>query len=179
MFKVLLRALDKLQLTEKKKVAVFDDIGPLDLGFIEISLSKGSEDEIPLWLAQYLEKQNLVKINSITTEELGKLLFQEKQNSTTPASLVKTYPDIYFRIKKLEEELKAKGLNGLEELKKVKSMVNEISLIRLRKIIQLASLSINDQTLISKMTKEEYLAYLSMRKIITSFYGDVIGNPTN
>lgn len=179
MFKVLLRALNKLQLTERKKIMVFDDIGPLDLGFTEISLSKGSEDEIPLWLAQNLEKKNLVKITSISTEELGKLLFQEKQSSTTPASLVKTYPDIYFRVKKLEEELKGKGIDGLEELKKVKSMINEISLIRLRKIIQLASLSINDQTLISKMTKEEYLAYLSMKKIISSFYGDVIGSSTN
>ncbi|AWR97044.1 hypothetical protein DFR86_05345 [Acidianus sulfidivorans JP7] len=176
MFKVMLRAVHRLQKVENKKVAIYDDVGPLDLGFTEITLNKGSEDEIPLWLATELEKNNKTKIYSITMEELGKIIFQEKQNINTPASLVKLYPDFYFRIKKLKEELKAKGIEGLDELKRMSSTVNEISNIRLRKVIQLALLNIDDQTVINKMTREEYLVYTSVKSILSSFYGDVIGS---
>ncbi|ARM75685.1 DNA replication complex GINS family protein [Acidianus manzaensis] len=176
MFKVMLRAINRLQQVENKKVAIYDDIGPLDLGFTELILNKGSEDEIPLWIASELEKSDKVKVYSISLEELGKIIFQEKQNINTPASLVKVYPDLYFRIKKLSNELKNQGIDGLESIKKINSIVNEISNIRLRKIIQLALLNIDDKTVINKMTKEEYLVYASLKSIISSFYGDVIGS---
>lgn len=175
MFKIMLRAINRLQKIENKKVALFDDI-TIDLGFTELSLAKGSEDEIPLWLAEELEKTKKAKISSITIEELGKILFQEKQSANTPANLVKVYPDFYFRVKKLKEELKNSGLEGIDSLKRVNSTVNEISNIRIRKVIQLALLNIDDETVINKMAKEEYLVYKSMRQILTSFYGDVVGS---
>ncbi|WP_235185654.1 MULTISPECIES: DNA replication complex GINS family protein [Acidianus] len=171
----MLRAAQRLRLVESRKVTILDDIEPIDVGFSEISLRKGSEDEIPLWLGYFEQEKGSIKVSSLSLDELGRLLFQERQNVSTPASIVKSYPDLYLRIKDLRDQLKKGGIENFELVKKVQSSTNDLSSIRLRKVIQLALLNIVDQNVISKMTKEEYLVYLNVRKIITAFNGEVVG----
>jgi len=48
--------------------------------------------------------------------------------------------------------------------------------IRLRKLIQLAFLNIDDQNLINGMTEEELLIYKTIKQLIKELYGDIIGN---
>jgi DNA replication factor GINS len=176
-FKTKLRALKRLSLTQKQKVLVLDDSGQIDLGFCQISLYKGSENEVPLWLAKELERLGKAKVNRPSLEDLGRLLFQEKQNVNVPASILKLDKDFYLLSKFLERELK--GSNSLEDLEKLKryySVMKELSTIRLRKIIQLALLNINEQNLISRMSREEYLVYQTVSEIIKNYYGEIVGN---
>lgn len=157
---------------------VLDDWGPFDDGFEEISLTKGSEDEIRSWLAIELQKQNTVKIiDTVTVEELGRILFQERQTINTPASIVKLPKDFYYRVLNLFETLKEKSdLESLEQLRKAKQLLNDIIAIRIRKIIQLAYLGITDQSLLDKLTPEEILVYKNIRNGIEHSIGDIIGN---
>ncbi|AWR94594.1 hypothetical protein DFR85_08325 [Acidianus brierleyi] len=177
MFNTKLRAINRLFMVEKEKVIVLDDTGTIDLGFNEISLYKGSEDEIPFWLAKELEKSGKTKVNRPNIDEMGRILFQEKQNINTPASIIQLYNNFYIIIKFLINDLKnSSNIEDLERLRKVYAIIKELSSIRLRKIIQLALLNINEQTLISKMTKEEFLVYSTISEILRKYYGDIIGN---
>ncbi len=177
MFKTKLRALKRLSLTQKEKVIVLEDSGQIDLGFSQVSLYKGSEDEVPLWLARELEKSGKAKVNKLSLEDLGRLLFQEKQNVNVPASILKLDKDFYLLSKFIEAELKgSSSLEDLEKLKRYYSIIKELSTIRLRKIIQLALLNINEQNLISRMSREEYLVYQTVSEIIKNYYGEVVGS---
>lgn len=173
-----LKALSKANLLHKKKVMVLDDWGPFDDGFGEISLSKGSEDEVQAWLANELQKNLLVKIiDSMSLEELGRILFQERQNINAPASLVKLPKDFYYRILNLLNDLKSKNdIEALEQLRKARQLINEIVSIRIRKIIQLAFLGVSDQNLLERLTPEEILVYKNIRDTIEHSIGDIIGN---
>lgn len=165
----------------KKKIMVLEDWGPFDDGFEEISLSKGSEDEVRFWLAKELQKNSLVKISeSISLDELGRILFQERQNINTPASLVKVPKDFYYRISVLLEDLKKENsLEALEQLRKARQLLEEIVSIRIRKIIQLAFLKISDQNILDKLTAEEILVYRNIKYTIEHNIGDIIGYTTS
>lgn len=170
MFRVKLRALSTLSEFRKRKVMVLEDFRLVDLGFGEISLTKGSEDELPGWLTDYLENKGIIKtLDEITLEELGRILFNEKQNINVPASIVKVPPNFYSLSDKLLKKLReSKDLEALEQLRKASNMLNEIKSIRLRKIINIALLNITDQNLLSNLALEEYLLYSSLRDLISN-----------
>ncbi|MBP1357152.1 MAG: DNA replication complex GINS family protein [Sulfolobus sp.] len=170
MFRVKLRALSRLSEFRKRKVMVLEDFRLVDLGFGEISLTKGSEDKLPGWLADYLENKGMIKtLDEITLEELGRILFNEKQNINVPASIVKVSPNFYSLSDKLLKKLReSKDLEALEQLRKASNMLNEIKSIRLRKIINIALLNITDQNLLSNLALEEYLLYSSLRDLISN-----------
>ena len=176
-----LKALSRASLIHKKKVMVLDDWGPFDDGFEEASLTKGSEDEVQFWLAEELQKQNKVKIlDSISLEELGRIIFQERQDVNKPSSLVKLPKDFYFKVSALIKDLKMrKDLESLEQLKKASQLINEIISIRTRKIIELAFLGITDQEILDRLTAEEILVYKNIKYIIEHSIGDIIGNTAN
>lgn len=170
MFRVKLRALSTLSEFRKRKVMVLEDFRLVDLGFGEISLTKGSEDELPGWLTDYLENKGIIKtLDEITLEELGRILFNEKQNINVPASIVKVPPNFYSLSDKLLKKLReSKDLEALEQLRKASNMLNEVKSIRLRKIINIALLNITDQNLLSNLALEEYLLYSSLRDLISN-----------
>lgn len=149
---------------------VLEDLRTIDLGFTEVSLTKGSEDELPAWLAEFLENKGGIKVlDEITLDELGRVLFNEKQNITVPASIVRVQPNFYILANKLIEKLKnSKELEALDQLRKAINMLNEIKSIRLRKIIQLALLNITDQNVISNLTIEEYLVYSTLKDFVSN-----------
>lgn len=141
-------------------------------------LSKGSEDEVSTWLGIVLQERNVVKITDvISIDELGRILFQEKQTINTPASLSALPKDFYHRVQLLRDELKRKNdLQALELLRKLDQVVNEIVSIRIRKIMQLAFLNISDESLIDRMTNEEFLVYKTIKSVIERGIGDIIGS---
>jgi len=173
-----IKAINRVMMLTKKKVLVLEDWGPYDNGFEEIVLSKGSEDEVSTWLGIVLQERNIVKITDVVSiDELGRILFQEKQTINTPASLSALPKDFYRRVQLLRDELKRKGdLQALELLRKLDQVVNEIVSIRIRKIIQLAFLNISDESLIDRMTNEEFLVYKTIKSVIKRGIGDIIGS---
>jgi DNA replication factor GINS len=173
-----IKAINRVMMLTTKKVLVLDDWGPYDNGFEEIVLSKGSEDEVSTWLGIVLQERNVVKITDvISIDELGRILFQEKQTINTPASLSALPKDFYHRVQLLRDELKRKNdLQALELLRKLDQVVNEIVSIRIRKIMQLAFLNISDESLIDRMTNEEFLVYKTIKSVIERGIGDIIGS---
>ncbi|BCU70495.1 DNA replication complex GINS family protein [Stygiolobus caldivivus] len=173
-----IKAINRIMMVTKKKILVLDDWGPFDDGFEEISLSKGSEDEVSTWLGIKLQEKNVAKImDMVSVDELGRVLFQEKQTINTPASLSLLPKDFYHRVQLLRENLKQKNdLQALEQLRKLDQVVNEIVSIRIRKIMQLAFLNISDESVIDRMTNEEFLVYKIIKDIIDRGIGDIIGN---
>ncbi|QKQ99588.1 DNA replication complex GINS family protein [Metallosphaera tengchongensis] len=177
MLTVKYKALKRLVRAKKKKVDVIDDGITIDLGHEEVKLIKGSQAEIPIWLTEILEQEGYVSPSPISIEEISKYLYQEKQNSTVPGSLVQLPWDFYMRAKATLSELtKGKSIQEVERLNKISYMINEVVRIRLRKIIQLASLNVGDQTILSKLTPEENLIFLELKKNLEIINGDIGGN---
>ncbi|MEM0374664.1 MAG: hypothetical protein QXV69_05090 [Sulfolobaceae archaeon] len=174
-----LRAIRAIYKLSKQRVEVIEDWGPVEFCESSISLVRGSEDELPNWLALELEKRGIVKkLSELTLEELGRILFQERENINKPAVLAKIPKDFYMKIKEQLKELSRdsnKGLEVLDQIRKTRSRAEEIISIRLQKIIRLALLETNDQSFISNMTEEELLIYYSIKDLIRSIYGEIFG----
>lgn len=166
--------------TRKKKVEVLDDILSIDLGLEEVRLTKGNQQELPIWLIDILESEGYVTQNTVSREEISKYLYQEKQNLTVPASLVQIPWDFYNRTRNTLVKLSSSiDPRDIENVKRISYMVNEITRIRLRKIVQLASLNISDQNLINRMTPEENLVFQDLRRSLSILTGENDGNSTN
>lgn len=178
-FNLKYKALRRLARTYKRKVMVQDELRSLDLGLEEVKLVKGADAELPSWLADILESEGVVGTTHISVDEISKYLYQEKQTSSVPASIVQMPRDFYFKVKYLMRELSKSGTDiiQLERVRKASQMLEELKRTRGRKIVQLASLNISDQSVINKMTSEEYLVYWELRNVINTFIGDPSGNP--
>ncbi|ACP35471.1 Protein of unknown function DUF1288 [Sulfolobus islandicus Y.G.57.14] len=178
MIEVKLRAIKRLSNTYIRRVMIIEDWNGSSITAGNVELIKGSENQLPQWLAIILEEKNVAKIEDrISIEDLGRILFQERQNANTPASLVPLGKDFSSRVQLYLETLKRdKNVESLEKLRKSISILNEIIKIRLRKLIQLAFLNIDDQNLINGMTEEELLIYKTIKQLIKELYGDIIGN---
>ncbi|ABP96184.1 protein of unknown function DUF1288 [Metallosphaera sedula] len=162
------RALGRLVKTWKRRVEVLDDTFTIDLGMEEVKLAKGSQSELPSWLIEVLEPEGYVSQIPVTIEEISKYLYQEKQNATVPGSLVQIPWDFYMRARYTLKKLSGSSSpSDLENYRRLSYMVNELQRLRIRKIVQLASLNVFDQTLINKMTPEENLVFQDLRLSLT------------
>ncbi|BBG23957.1 hypothetical protein [Sulfuracidifex tepidarius] len=172
-----IKAIRSSLLSDSRKVMVLEEWGPRQTIHGEIHLNKGSEAELPDWLAKRLQKDGIVKIiDYLTLDDLGRILFQEKQKPNVPASLTKTDERIYQKVKELVYSLKEKNdIESLEQVRKVTSMATEISMVRIRKVVQLSLLGINDEKVMEKMTEEELLIFRSIREILCSISGEIYG----
>ncbi|MEM0199764.1 MAG: hypothetical protein QXY56_00905 [Saccharolobus sp.] len=175
---VRIKAIKRLSNVHIRKVMVLEDWNGSSIMAGNFELIKGSEDSLPYWLATILERRKVVKIiDNISIEDMGKILFQEKQNINVPASLAPLSKDFVSRIRFYLESLKkGNNIEDLEKYKRVLGIVNEIFKIRSRKILQLAFLNVDDQTLVNSMTEEELLIYNTIKQTIKELYGDIIGD---
>lgn len=137
MIEVKLRAIKRLSNTYIRRVMIIEDWNGSSITAGNVELIKGSENQLPQWLAIILEEKNVAKIEDrISIEDLGRILFQERQNANTPASLVPLGKDFSSRVQLYLETLKRdKNVESLEKLRKSISILNEIIKIRLRKLI--------------------------------------------
>ncbi|AWR99683.1 hypothetical protein [Metallosphaera hakonensis] len=173
------KALRRLLKTWKRRVQVLDDAINLDLGVEEVKLIRGNQIELPDWLIHVLEPGGYVSQYPLSIEEISKYLYQEKQNATVPASLVQIPWDFYVRARYTLRKLSSSQNQGdIENSKKLSQMVEDILRVRMRKIVQLASLNVWDQTLISKMTPEEILVFQDLRRSLDAINGDKNGDST-
>ncbi|MEM1600227.1 MAG: hypothetical protein QXW51_05390, partial [Sulfolobaceae archaeon] len=83
---VRIKAIKRLSNLHIRKVMVLEDWNGSSIMAGNFELIKGSEDSLPYWLAAILERRKVVKIiDNISIEDMGKILFQEKQNINVPA----------------------------------------------------------------------------------------------
>jgi len=162
------RIAESVAKAKKVRVMVLESWGPFDTGFETFHLSAGSEDEIPFWLAEELEKKGYVKVlDVVTVEDLGKVVFQEREKANVPASLVKLPRDYYVKAEYYIARLERSGkLEDLDAKRKAEQMLGEIRKLRMRKIINLVFLSVSDPRLLDNMTHEELLVFQRLKNII-------------
>jgi len=175
---VRLKAIRRLAKVYKHKVMVLEDWNGSSITINGLQLIKGSQDELPYWLASVLERKNIVKIEEeVSIEDLGRILFQEKQSANTSASLIPLSKDFFFKVKSYIDILnRENNIDNIDKIRKTRNILNEIYKIRSRKVMQLAFLEIEDQNLINNMTEEELLIYNTIKELIKELYGDIIGN---
>ena len=163
------RLATSLAKAKKVRVMVLESWGPFDSGFETYHLTAGSEDEIPFWLAEELEKKGYVKVTDlVTVEDLGKVVFQEREKANVPASLVKLPKDFYVKAEYYISRLESSGrLEDLDIKRKAEQMLAEIRKLRMRKLINLVFLNVTDPRLIEGMTHEELLAFQRLKNIIS------------
>ncbi len=175
-----IRAINNSSLGDFRKVMVLEEWGPRHTIHGELHLTKGTEAELPKWLANELQRAGIVKvIDTLTVDDLGRIIFQEKQKANVPASLTKTDERLYQKVNELVASLREKNdIESLEQVKKVISMAAEISSLRIRKVIQLSFLGINDEKVNDKMTEEELLIFHTIREILRFISGEIHGKTT-
>ncbi|MCQ4335198.1 MAG: hypothetical protein RXN50_00650 [Sulfolobaceae archaeon] len=152
----------------KVRVMVLESWGPFDSGFETITLMKGSEDEIPFWLAIELEKKGIVKtLNLAGIEDLSRVVFQEREKSNVPGSLIKLSRDFYVKSKYNTEKLSLSDrFEDMETKKKSELLLSEIKKLRLRKILNLALLGVEDPKILDNLTYEELLGFFKIRELL-------------
>ncbi|MGC9106173.1 MAG: hypothetical protein ACP5HQ_07135 [Thermoprotei archaeon] len=157
-----------LAMTRKARVMVLESWGPFDDGFRSYILTKGSEEEIPLWLAVELEKRGIVKTLSLyTLEDLSRVFFQERERANVPGSLVKLDRDFYVKANYYIERLASSNrIEDLEAKKKSEVILSEIKKLRFRKIMNLALLKVNDPKVLDSLTYEELLTFYTIRDFL-------------
>ncbi|TRM86017.1 hypothetical protein DJ526_10375, partial [Sulfolobus sp. A20-N-G8] len=134
MIGVRLKAIRRLTRVYKHKVMVLEDWNGSSITLSGLQLIKGSQDELPYWLASVLERKNIVKIeDEVSVEDLGRILFQEKQSANTSASLVPLSRDFFFKVKSYIDILnKESSIDNVDKIRKAKNILNEIYKIRSR-----------------------------------------------
>lgn len=119
-------------------VLALKDFPDLRLDGMGIRLISGQEAKIPLWLAESLAEQKIVKINaddSITPRALKQLVHQE--NETRSLSQVDSL--LFRRVRKYIEELRNKGSSSAyRKLTSIEGSFNTLLRLRFRKIINYA-----------------------------------------
>jgi len=152
-------------LLEKKRVVFKKTFG--GAGFLPHlgGFSEGSTSDIPYWVAKILREDNYLEVEESEpfTLEFFRTLMREKMQPTAQLSSIKK--DVYV---KLKDFLWGRGApssaNVAYERERRMSDAFDFLMIRLRKILQLASSSIEERALVEKLLPEE-LALFALIKL--------------
>ena len=138
-----------------------------------MDLRKGSEVELPRWVAEVLVEDGVAKFKDvIDLNYINAYHYKEKRTAST-SQLSQLPPDFYVKVKEyiksLEESLRSSPnfmlLNDREVSEK---NLLEISQIRLGKIIRLAQTEVQEDVT-PLLTPEETLVYSLVREVVESW----------
>lgn len=180
---VLLKALEEEYNTLPVRVEVIRDHEPIVYNNEKYELIKGTEIDLPRWIAYELASRNIVIVREepqITIEDLSKYLFLEIRSLRTPSALQRIpkdfYPKLRLLLKRLREKLdKEFNVQVLEEYHKVERYSMEIIQSRLSKILAAIQSPEELKDVIDKMTPEERVLYTFLRETINYWVERVLG----
>ncbi|MCW4015493.1 MAG: hypothetical protein NWF06_03910 [Candidatus Bathyarchaeota archaeon] len=140
---------------------------------------EGKEYEVMYWVATELKKAGIARIRMeepIDVTMLNKIHWKERvQTSQKTTSLPE---DFYPKLRRYLEELNEQAIKKPEkrsDYEKAKNLSDDITRMRLKKIVALAS-SGRDQTgqILRSLTKEEKYVYESLHKIINDWKNGIL-----
>ncbi|PVX26718.1 MAG: hypothetical protein CW691_00570 [Candidatus Bathyarchaeum sp.] len=141
--------------------------------------TEGKEYEVKYWIATELKKAGIAHIRMeepIDLTMLNKIHWKERvQTSQKVTSLPEEF---YPKLRRFLEELNEKAIKKPEkrtEYEKAKNLTDDITRMRLKKIVSLAS-SGRDQTgqILRSLTKEEKYVYECLHKIINEWKTEIL-----
>ncbi len=165
--------------TRPVRVMVVKDVGKIVVDGVEIELRKGTEVEIPRWMARVLAAEGYVELleSPLTLDDIARVHFMV----TEARSLVDTPPlpeEFYHRVReyleRLEEELRrSPSTQILEEKEKAELYLDEIISRRLWTILQLLRATGARAEVYEKLSPEEKLLHDTLQRVIEEWLSTV------
>ena len=179
----MLKAIEEEYNSAPVRVEVIKDHEPIIYDDEKYELVKGTEIDLPRWIAYELEAKNVVVVREepqITIEDLSRYLFLESRSLKTPSALQKIPKDFYPKLRLLIKRLKTRlskefDMRALEEYHKIERYSMEIIRSRLSKIIAAIQSPIELREAIERMTPEERALYVFLRETINYWVERVAG----
>lgn len=159
-------------------VVAIKDHPKIDLvGFSIGPLKEGEEYEIRFWVARELEKDGIVNIRerALDTTKLYRTQWTERIQALGQLSSLPE--DFYPRLRRMIEDLKISSKTSPEKLREYEYVQNlsvDIINCRLKKIISLASSSIQDGQTLKNLTIEERDLYEKIRRIVDEWRSKIL-----
>ncbi len=156
---------------ENVRVIVVENIGPILTPEGVIELTKGSEYDLPRWIAYKLVNKKLVEIKdeSLELEKLAKIAYTE-ESTQRKIEFSKIHRYFYHLVieeinklyNKFEEE---RNTRILMEIQRFEDYIDRIGSSRLRKIVRLLFIE-PPQEIINKLSEEELILYNNLKSML-------------
>jgi len=152
----------------------------IDLPGINVGpFKEGKEYEVKYWIAQELKKAGIARIrmeDPLDLMMLNKIHWKERVHASQKVTSLPE--DFYPKLRRFLEELNEKAIKKPEKRsasEKAKNLSDDITQMRLKKILSLAS-STRDHTgqILRGLTKEEKYVYDCLHKIINEWKTEIL-----
>lgn len=163
------------------KIVANRDSPKIDLpGTIVGPFKEGQEYEVRLWVAQELKKVGIARIRmdeSLDLMVLNKIHWKERVQASQKVTSVPD--DFYPKLRRFLEELNEEAIKKPEKRSDYEKAVNlsdDITRMRLKKIVSLASSTSKTQTsqILRSLTKEEKSIYTYLHTIICEWRNEIL-----
>ncbi len=141
---------------------------------------EGKEYEVRFWVALALKNAGIARIRidePIDLKTLNKIHWKERMQ--TSQKVMSLPEDFYPKLRRFLEELSKEAIKKLEkrnEYEKAKNLSDDITTMRLKKIISLASSGRGEHTgpILQNLTKEEKFVYNCLHKVIIEWKKEIL-----
>ena len=142
--------------------------------------TEGKEYEVRFWVAKELKNAGIARIRldePIDLKTLNKIHWKERmQTSQKVMSLPENF---YPKLRRFLEELSTQAIKKLEkrnEYEKAHNLSEDITRMRLKKIVSLASSGRGDQTgpILRNLSKEEKYVYNCLHKVLSEWKEEIL-----
>jgi hypothetical protein len=163
------------------KIVANRDSPKIDLPGTKVGpFKEGKEYEVRLWVAQELKKAGIARIRmdeSLDLMVLNKIHWKERVQTSQKVTSVPE--DFYPKLRRFLEELNEEAIKKPEKRSDYEKAVNlsdDITRMRLKKIVSLASSTSKTQTsqILRSLTKEEKSIYTYLHKIISEWRNEIL-----
>jgi hypothetical protein len=139
---------------------------------------EGKEYEVRFWIAHELEKAGIARFREeelLSAVKLYKMHWKERVQSVRQISSLSE--DFYPRLRRYLASLKREAVNNPEKMKeyeKVSRLSRDIINCRLKKIVSLASTSMQTNQILKNLTREERIIYERLSSIISDWRSKIL-----
>lgn len=166
---------------EEKPVLVrcLKDRAGINIGSNSLSLHRGSEIELPYWIARRLSEEGYVEIKDLKTFDISYMtsLLWDERKSQTPLELDE---DFYSIVALQIDQLQKKGSAFvLRDKERMEALLKDIISKRRFKIIKLAQKAGDPSPYIKNLTPEEYWLFKILREQLSEWEQSLVEEKNN
>jgi len=139
---------------------------------------EGKEYEVKFWIAQELERAGIAHFREeelLDLMKLNKIHWKERvQASQQVASMPE---DFYPKLRRYLDDLKSEAIKKPEKMtdyEKARSLSHDITNLRLKKIVSLASSPAQTNQILGNLTKEERVLYERLYGIVSKWRAKIL-----
>jgi len=136
-------------------------------------LEEGKEYELPYWIANELDRAGIARFREdelLDAKKLDKILWKEKVQQTRQVAHIEE--DFYPRLRRFLKRLKMAANTNPDrnaEYRKAVGVAHDIVIVRLRKIVSLASSTEQTNQTLKDLAKEERILYDRLFNIVNDW----------